>query len=509
VIPQGKGHCQNCRGLGNLHHLLPRSVTRSQRVTGPVLKVRKRRLLIQKMKNLLTVIGLVLSLSAFSTEPLGIQKQKHSPVEVEVFLKGNWDKLPELLPYLTIEKVFPKKIRLNLGFVINRDPVTGELGENTTAWMAKITKLRQSDRVNFSNHVLCVSYDRPQVLCNNLFLEKIKVTTAEISQAQKQALQNEARLQDLLDPKDRNPVVLINGSIYKGSSRFVDLFAELNENLPKNSQLPLPEHYKKPDYPAAKMLVLEELEPGAARDSAWESILRRKYSNLQLESVKLSTFEGQQLFSAQNPTALPAYYIAAEELKKSAAFQESFSKSYHLQPAGEYFSVPREGPLSRRLMNEKRIPGELVLWLDSDNEEGRYFESQILAKLESGSWKGIRFRTRFVTFLENGKLTNYRPEYSQEENQRQALIQKYFPEKYFKYLKHRNPRLSSTYWDLSAREAGLDPNWIRKNLAKADLLLMEDANYVAKHKLTGGLTFIWENQQVLGDRLPTEQVFAR
>jgi hypothetical protein len=87
-----------------------------------------------------------------------------------------------------------------------------------------------------------------------------------------------------------------------------------------------------------------------------------------------------------------------------------------------------------------------------------------------------------------------------EENIRQLAIKKLFPDQWAKYIFLRSYNFDSTYWDDTAREAGIDDKAVR-TLARSDegkKMLREDALLAAQMGILGSPTFIWENRELLG-----------
>ena len=85
-----------------------------------------------------------------------------------------------------------------------------------------------------------------------------------------------------------------------------------------------------------------------------------------------------------------------------------------------------------------------------------------------------------------------------EEDVRQLLIAKYYPEKFWKYLEIRNKDYRSSRWDKAMKEAGINVNKIMKKFDTEGLeLLKAEAAYVQEYGIGASPSFLWEGKEVL------------
>lgn len=82
-----------------------------------------------------------------------------------------------------------------------------------------------------------------------------------------------------------------------------------------------------------------------------------------------------------------------------------------------------------------------------------------------------------------------------EENVRQLLIAKYYPEKFWKYLEIRNKDYRSSRWDKAMEEAGINSKKIMKKFDKEGIeLLKEEAKYSQEYGINASPSFLWEGK---------------
>ncbi len=85
-----------------------------------------------------------------------------------------------------------------------------------------------------------------------------------------------------------------------------------------------------------------------------------------------------------------------------------------------------------------------------------------------------------------------------EENIRQLLIAKYYPEKLWKYLEIRNKDYRSSRWDKAMDEAGINYKKIMKKFDTEGVeLLKAEAAYGEEFGVNASPTFLWEGKEVL------------
>lgn len=85
-----------------------------------------------------------------------------------------------------------------------------------------------------------------------------------------------------------------------------------------------------------------------------------------------------------------------------------------------------------------------------------------------------------------------------EEDIRQLVVEKYFPDKWPDYMLLRSKNFESTYWDDAARGAGLDPEIVRsKAREEGEALLRENAALARELRITASPLFLYENRRIL------------
>ena len=86
-----------------------------------------------------------------------------------------------------------------------------------------------------------------------------------------------------------------------------------------------------------------------------------------------------------------------------------------------------------------------------------------------------------------------------EEDIRQLVIRKYFPDKWGAYIMKRSYQFESSYWDEAAEGSGLALSAVRQHARSEEgkTLLMQDALIAAELGIAASPTFLWENRVIL------------
>ncbi|KAF0127276.1 MAG: hypothetical protein FD189_343 [Elusimicrobia bacterium] len=284
--------------------------------------------------------------------------------------------------------------------------------------------------------------------------------------------------------KADSTALYINGELYEGGQRLLELYAALNAALPEAERLYKPSgdtmRNGVPGAAAAaprtpKMWVLASEKDGIAGDQNVAGAFKRYFAGLRPKELEYSSSEARRLLKA--PKSLPAYVIEdTPEVRK--AFEQAIAAGAFEQ-AGKNFVYYDKGRKSL-LTLEKHLPGELELFTMSMCPYGVQAENSLVVAYRQGLLpKGTKLRLRYIADAvtdEKGGLTfnslQGTPEW--EENARQLFIKKTFPDKFYDYLLTRNKDVRSSRWETAAEAAGVDPAAVSAGFEEGKRLLAED-----------------------------------
>ncbi len=146
-------------------------------------------------------------------------------------------------------------------------------------------------------------------------------------------------------------------------------------------------------------------------------------------------------------------------------------------------------------------PGVMDLFVMSQCPYGVRAEDLIVKAKKEGTFPADKtVRVRYIV--------NYTPEQGfnslhgsgeWEEDIRQLLIAKYYPEKFWKYLEIRNKDYRSSRWDKAMEEAGINTKKIMKKFDTEGVeLLKEEANYSREYNISASPSLVWEGKVQMG-----------
>ena len=186
-------------------------------------------------------------------------------------------------------------------------------------------------------------------------------------------------------------------------------------------------------------------------------------------------------------------------LKKTKNVQEKFGEDVnkgYLRDAGEYYIVPPQTP---EFVFTKRAtkPNVLELFVMSQCPYGVMAENKIIEAYKAGKLpKDKQIKIRYIVSYnaENDTFQSLHGQAEWEEDARQLVIAKYFPEKFWDYMEIRNDMYQSKKWGwiLAAKEVGLNPDEIERLMPEGKAMLKEEAKY--GEGINSSPTFLWEGK---------------
>lgn len=191
---------------------------------------------------------------------------------------------------------------------------------------------------------------------------------------------------------------------------------------------------------------------------------------------------------------LPLYLI-----KKTDAIRAKLEKHLqygYAQENADYIILPhqtRQGVFN----NKTAKPGVMEIFVMSQCPYGVMAENLVIQAQKDGKMPaGKDIRVRYiVNYSDKDGFSSLHGSGEWEENIRQLLIAKYYPEKFWKYLEIRNKDYRSSRWDKAMDEAGINSKKIMKKFDTEGVeLLKVEAKYTQEYGINASPSFVWEGK---------------
>ena len=191
---------------------------------------------------------------------------------------------------------------------------------------------------------------------------------------------------------------------------------------------------------------------------------------------------------------LPLYLI-----KKTAAVRAKLEKHIqygYVQENDDFVILPRQ--TRQGVYNGKTAkPGVLEIFVMSQCPYGVMAENLVIKAVKDGKLPaGKEIRIRYIVNYDNANgFSSLHGSGEWEEDVRQLLIAKYYPESFWKYLEIRNKDYRSSRWDKAMEEAGINVKKIMKKFDTEGVeLLKEEAKYSQEYAINASPSFLWEGK---------------
>lgn len=292
-------------------------------------------------------------------------------------------------------------------------------------------------------------------------------------------------------------MVFVNGKPLSSGGDLLAVLGEVNAVLPASQRIKLPALSKQSVAagPAPKMFVVVSKLDYAGNESREFSDNLASNFNGKVEQVPYEAVKNHAELSDVKIEFLP-FYLVENTVKTNAALGR-YVDSGMVKKSGKYFAIMETGA-NKVLLDKAPAPKTLELWVMAHCPFGVMAEKAIAENKKKGTLPAdVKLHVRFIaTNVKNadGKkaFNSMHGSAEWEEDVRQLLIQKNFPDKFWKYLEIRNKDYQSSLWESAAQEAGVSPEFIRKHFEEGKDLLAEDARASDAAGVSASPTFLWE-----------------
>ena len=195
---------------------------------------------------------------------------------------------------------------------------------------------------------------------------------------------------------------------------------------------------------------------------------------------------------------LPFYFVKkTPELRKKL---EQYLNAGYLKETEKYLVF---GRLSRTgvFVNKEAKPNVLEVFVMSQCPYGVMAEGLIINAKKEGKIPADKIiKLRYIVNYDE-KTNQFQSLHGSgewEEDVRQLLIAKYYPEKFWKYVEVRNKDYRSSRWDKAMEEAGINVKKIMKKFDTEGVeLLKAEAAYGNEYEINASPSFLWEGKELL------------
>ena len=249
----------------------------------------------------------------------------------------------------------------------------------------------------------------------------------------------------------------------------------------------------------AEFIIVESEDYDAGKEDPQLTLGISQFLGMEPKVTKVPVSEAKKdpKLAEMDYSFLPLYIV-----KKTDAIREKLSQ--HIQygvaiEKDEFIALPRQ--TRQGVLPEKEAkPGVLEVFVMSQCPFGAMAENLIIQAQKDGKIpadKEIKLRY-VVSYDPQAGFQSLHGSAEWEENIRQLLIAKYYPEKFWKYLEIRNKDYRSSRWDKAMDEAGINVKKIMKKFDTEGVeLLKEEAAYGQEYAVNASPTFLWEGKEVL------------
>ena len=219
--------------------------------------------------------------------------------------------------------------------------------------------------------------------------------------------------------------------------------------------------------------------------------------------AKVTTLTAKQAKEDPKLANIDVNFLPLYLVKKTKALRDQVAphiQAGYVQETDEYLIFPQMTRTGVYESKEAR-PGVLEIFVMSQCPYGVMAEGLVInAKKEGKIPADKTIRLRYIVNYDKQKdeFQSLHGSAEWEEDVRQLLIAKYYPEKLWKYLEIRNKDYRSSRWDKAMEEAGINVKKIMKKFDKEGKeLLKQEAVYGDEYNINASPSFLWEGKESL------------
>ena len=292
----------------------------------------------------------------------------------------------------------------------------------------------------------------------------------------------------------KETTLIMNGKIYSGPRRLLPLLEAVNALLPESRRAALPKSYTdRVKLPPPQLLVVLSSSPFSQKNNGLLGVFEKYFDGIKPEVIDYASPARAAKLPSLDFT--PSYAIEA-----SAATRERLDAEIKAGIFKEtdgwliYHDRQRSGVYPGRAVRKNT----LELFVMSYCPFGTQAENALLeAKSKNLLPAGLKLEIHYIGDAEKKEDGSYdfrslHGETEWQENLRQLVIARDFPDKFYAYLLERNKNISAVPWEDSAKKAGLSPEKVAAAVAGGQKLLADDFAVANTLSITTSPSFVWE-----------------
>ena len=290
--------------------------------------------------------------------------------------------------------------------------------------------------------------------------------------------------------------LLINGKIYSGPRRLLPLLEAVNAVLPKRRRAALPKSYTdRIKMPPPQLLVVLSSSPFSQKNDALLGVFEKYFEGVKPEFLDYASAERAAKIPSLDFT--PAYAIEASTAAKERL--DSEIKAGIFKEADGwlvYCDRQRTGIYPGRPLRQNT----LELFVMSYCPFAALAENALLdAKKKNLLPDGFKLEIHYIGDAEKKENGSYdfrslHGTAEWQENLRQLVVARDFPDKFYGYLAERNKNITAAPWEDSAAKAGIDSKKVASAIAAGEKLLADDFALANALSISTSPSFVWEGR---------------
>lgn len=246
----------------------------------------------------------------------------------------------------------------------------------------------------------------------------------------------------------------------------------------------------------ADFIIIESGEYAAGQEDARLTAGLGQFLGMEPVVTKMTQMQAAQDASLANLdySFLPLYLIKKTDAVRSK-MEQPLSQGI-VQETANYIVLPHQ-TRTGVYANKEAKPGVMEIFVMSQCPYGVMAENAVIQAHQNGTFPTDKtVKIRYIVSYDPARgFSSLHGSAEWEEDIRQLLIAKYYPNKLWKYLEIRNKDYRSSRWDKAMQEAGINPNKISKKFDSEGFeLLKAEAAYGQEYGIGASPTFLWEGK---------------
>lgn len=302
----------------------------------------------------------------------------------------------------------------------------------------------------------------------------------------------EALLKKAYDRLERNKIkeqgVYILDEHFSGFSKITDAMDKINRFLPEGERLNIYQNELSQIKPP-RFIALYDEETKSWVDGNIYASFRNIFPGITDEKLEFDKIDDN---IKNKIIALPAYLI--EKKSSVVEYLSGYVKQQLMDDIGEYYVYYDMRNMAKLV--RKKQDNKIEIFVMSQCPFGIRALESIIDYIESGKIDKKNIQVHYigdVVLNPDGSYTfnSLHGESEWKEDMRQLVIAKYYPERYWDYIKKRAKNYLSDEWERVASEVGIDVEDIKKRIeSEGKKILADDFRYTSSLKINVSPTFL-------------------